>query len=52
MKLCEKYYGHDRVVAEIETVLGDELTFDRCALSSHEMLLVRERVNQLIKKAL
>jgi len=52
MKLCEKYYGHDRVVAEIENVLGDELTFERCALSSHEMLLVRERINQLIKKAL
>ena len=52
MKLCEKYYGHERVVKEIEDVLGDELTFERCALSSHEMLHVRERINQLIKAAL
>jgi len=52
MKLCEKFYGHDRVVKEIEDVLGDELTFERCALSSHEMLHVRERINQLIKAAL
>ena len=52
MKLCEKYYGHDRVVEEIESVLGDELTFERCATSGHEMLLVRERINQLIKKAI
>ena len=52
MKLCEKYYGKERVVKEIEDVLGDELTFERCALSSHEMLHVRERINQLIKAAL
>ena len=52
MKLCEKYYGKERVVKEIEDVLGDELTFERCALSSHEMLHVRERINQLIKAVL
>ena len=49
MKLCAKLYSHERVVKEIEDVLGDELTFERCAHSGREMLHVRERINQLIK---
>ena len=50
MKLCESLYGHERVVMEIEKVLGDELTFERCAYSSHEMLLVRRRINEMIRE--
>ena len=52
MKLCEKYYSHDEVVAAIEEELGYELTFDTCAHSANEMLRVRERINKMIKKAL
>ena len=52
MKLCEKLYSHERVVEEIESVLGDTLTFERCAYSAGEMLLIRERINKLIKAAL
>ena len=52
MKLCESFYGHDKVVEAIEDVLGDELTFERCALSSHEMLHVRAKINEMIKAKL
>lgn len=52
MKLCEHFYGHERVVAEIEDAFGRELTFDTCAKSSESMLAVRERINRLIKAAI
>ncbi len=51
MQKCEEYYSHEEVVAAIEEVLGCELTFDRCALHSEEMLAVRERINAMIKAA-
>ncbi|MBO5879504.1 MAG: DUF4091 domain-containing protein [Clostridia bacterium] len=50
MKLCAALYGKDAVVAAIEGVLGDELTFERCAYSSREMLLVREVINKMISE--
>ena len=52
MKLCEKYYGHDKVVAEIEQVFGKEITFDTCTKSSEMMLRIRQKVNDMIKDAL
>ena len=51
MKLCEKYYSHDEVVAAIEEIFGQELTFETCAKSAETMLLIRERINSMIKKA-
>ncbi len=51
MKLCEKFYGHDAVVEVIENTLGKTLTFDTCAKSAETMLLIRERINSMIKKA-
>ena len=51
MKLCEKFYGHDAVVEVIESTLGKTLTFDTCAKSAETMLLIRERINSMIKKA-
>ena len=51
MKLCEKLYGHAAVVEAIENALGKTLTFDTCAKSAETMLLIRERVNAMIKKA-
>ena len=50
MQLCEKYYSHEEVVAAIEEALGRELTFEVCATSAREMLAVRERINEMIKK--
>ena len=51
MQLCEKYYSHDEIVAAIEEVLCDKLTFARCARSSEEMLAVREKINRMIAAA-
>jgi hypothetical protein len=51
-KLCEKLYSKERVIKEIEDILGEEITFERCAHSTEEMLTIRERINALIKAAL
>ena len=50
MKLCESFYGKERVVAEMEAVFG-EIRFDRCAKSSEMMLAVRARIDELIALA-
>ena len=52
MRLCERYYSHDEIVKRMEATLGDEITFNRCARSSEEMLAVRECVNAMIEEAL
>ena len=52
MELCEKYYSHDEVVAAMEEVLGEPITFTRCAHSEEEMLRVRERINSMIAEKL
>lgn len=49
MKLCEKLYSHDEVVAAIEEAFGSEIRFDVCAKSSEQMLNVREKINSMIK---
>ena len=52
MKLCEKYYGHEAVVAAIEETFGKTLTFATCAKSGEMMLRIRERINEMIKSAI
>lgn len=52
MELCERYYSHEEVVAAMEEILGEEITFLRCAHSAEEMLAVRARINEMIEKAL
>ena len=49
MQLCESLYSKDEVVAEIEKVFGETLTFDTCAKSEKTMLAIRERINEMIK---
>lgn len=49
MRLAEKLCGKERVLEAIETAFGGEITFDKCARSSEQMLAVREAVNNLIK---
>ena len=51
MKLCESFYGKERVVAEMEAVFG-EIRFSRCAKSAEMMLAVRARIDELIELAL
>ena len=52
MKLCESYYSHSVVVEAIEEILGEELRFNRCALSAKEMIGIREKINEMIKAKL
>ena len=51
MKLCESFYGKDRVVAEMEAVFGQEIKFSRCARSSEVMLAIRARIDEMIAEA-
>ena len=51
MKLCESFYGKERVVAEIEAVFGQEVKFSRCARSAETMLAIRARIDELIAEA-
>ena len=52
MKLCAELYSKEEVVKAIEDILGEELTFDRCAYTSQEMLSIREKINAMIKAKL
>ncbi len=47
MELAEVYCGKERVVAEMEKVVG-EIKFSKCPGKSEEMLAVRERINEMI----
>ena len=48
MRTAEKYTSHAEVVRVMEEVLGEEITFERCAHSADEMLRVRKAINDLI----
>ena len=52
MRLCESFYGKERVMAEIEQADGRPITFSTCAVMSAEVLAVRARVDELIAEAL
>ena len=51
MKLAERYYGKDAVVAALEEVVG-EIHFDRCATNADTILRMRERINRMIAEAI
>ena len=48
LKLADTLCGRERVIEEIETLLGEEITFDKCAKSAEALLKIRERINKLI----
>ena len=50
MQLCESLYSKAEVVKAIEDILGDELSFAKCAKSGDEMLAIREKINAMIKE--
>ena len=52
MELCETYYSHGEVVAAMEAVLGEPITFRRCTHSEEEMLRIRQTINEMIEKAI
>ncbi|MGM9680210.1 MAG: DUF4091 domain-containing protein [Eubacteriales bacterium] len=51
MKLCEQFYGKERVVSEMEKIFG-EIRFNRCAKSSEVLLAVRAKIDEMIAQAL
>ncbi len=50
LKLCESYYGKERVVSEIEAIYG-EVTFMKCIEDSAQMQKIRDRIIDLIVEA-
>ena len=52
MKLAESLYSHDEVVAAIEDVFGQTITFETCAKTSDMMISIREKINSMIKQAI
>ena len=52
MKLAESLTSHEAVVEAMENAFGRSIRFDECAISSSEMLRVRETVNSIIKNSL
>ncbi len=51
MALCASFYGKDRVIAEMEAILGEEITFAHCAKSATTMLAIRARIDEMIAEA-
>ena len=49
MKLCEEYYGKERLIEVIEEFIGKEVTFDVCATNAAQILGMREKINEMIK---
>ena len=52
LKLAEELCGRDRVIEKIETLFGEEIAFDKCAQSAETLLAIRERINEMIAKAI
>jgi hypothetical protein len=52
LKLCEALIGRDKVVALIDELAGEPLTFKQYPANPDYILTLRERVNALIAEAL
>ena len=52
LRLCESFYGKDYVVSEIEAVYGKTLTFAECADDTALMQAIRDRIDDLVIKAI
>ena len=52
MKLCESFYGKDKVVAEIEKIYGKTLTFEECADDVKTMQAIRDKMDDMIVEAI
>lgn len=50
LKLCEKYYKKDYTIAELEKNCG-EIDFDKCINDSAIMMAIREKIDELIIRA-
>ena len=52
MKLCESFYGKDKVVAEIEKIYGKTLNFEECADTTELMQAIRDKMDDMIVEAI
>ena len=52
MKLCESFYGKDKVVSEIEKIYGKTLNFEECADDVKTMQAIRDKMDDMIVEAL
>ena len=51
-QLAQTLCGRDRVIEEIERAFGEEIRFDKCATSAEPLLNIREKINEMIAKAM
>ena len=51
MKLCESYYGKEKVVEEIEKIF-ENVTFRRCIDDVATMQKIRDRMDDMISEAI
>ncbi len=51
LKLCEKYYSKEFLIAEIEKIYG-EITFQNCINDTETMVAIRNMLDELIIKAI
>ncbi len=51
MQLCEKYYGKDKVVAEMEKIVGP-IVFEKCVDDTATMTALRDRLDEMIIEAI
>ena len=52
LRLAETLCGRERVIEEIEHIFGEEIRFDRCTKSAEPLLKIREKINEMIAKAI
>ena len=52
MKLCESFYGKEKVVAAIEKIYGKTLTFAECANDTEMIQKIRDKMDDMILEAL
>ncbi len=50
--LAETLCGRERVIEEMECIFGEEIRFEKCAKSAEPLLKVREKINEMIARAI
>lgn len=51
LRLCEKYYGKETVIAEMEKIMG-KIAFDKCVDDTATMTALRDRLDDMIIEAI
>lgn len=48
LKLCERYYSKEEIVAKLEEIFGENITFKKCANDTATMQKMRDTIDQMI----